>query len=155
MGRIWESINASNQHMPTHVPIDQTAGSPQCHQVHIAWSDGHNQWIWHLLVKTMSGNINNIPVAYQWLMYQHFIAIQQFFLPIDFFFCHLQHTNMLPGKGSAHKFLPHTLRYFISMDSYFDKQLHLVFTKGMPTCVGFQGGYRWVWVQVGIYVPVA
>jgi len=30
MGRIWESINASNQHMPTHVPIGQTAGSPQC-----------------------------------------------------------------------------------------------------------------------------
>jgi len=30
MGRIWESINASNQHMPTHVPIGQTASSPQC-----------------------------------------------------------------------------------------------------------------------------
>jgi len=75
----------------------------------------------------MSGNINNIPVAYQQLMYQHFIAIQQFFLyPLILFFCHLQHTNMLSGKGSACKFLPHTLRYFISMDSYFDEQLHQV-----------------------------
>ena len=28
MGRIWESINASNQHMLTHVPNGQIAGSP-------------------------------------------------------------------------------------------------------------------------------
>jgi len=33
---------------------------------------------------------------------------------------------MLSGKRSAWKLLPHTLRYFISMDSYFDKQLHQV-----------------------------
>ena len=30
MGRIWESINASNQHMLTHVPNGQIAGSPLC-----------------------------------------------------------------------------------------------------------------------------
>ena len=30
MGRIWESINASNQHMLTHVPIGQIASSPLC-----------------------------------------------------------------------------------------------------------------------------
>jgi len=34
----------------------------------------------------MSGNINNIPLAYQQLMYQHFIAIQQFFFTHWFFF---------------------------------------------------------------------
>ena len=33
MGRIWESINASNQHMLTHVPIGQIAGSPLCVEV--------------------------------------------------------------------------------------------------------------------------
>ena len=31
MGRIWESINASNQHMLTHVPNGQIASSPLCH----------------------------------------------------------------------------------------------------------------------------
>ena len=30
MGRIWESINASNQHMLTHVPNGQIAFSPLC-----------------------------------------------------------------------------------------------------------------------------
>ena len=30
MGRIWESINASNQHMLTHVPNGQIASSPLC-----------------------------------------------------------------------------------------------------------------------------
>ena len=30
MGRIWESINASNEHMLTHVPNGQIAGSPLC-----------------------------------------------------------------------------------------------------------------------------
>ena len=30
MGRIWESINASNQHMLTHVPSGQIASSPLC-----------------------------------------------------------------------------------------------------------------------------
>ena len=30
MGRIWESINASNQLMLTHVPNGQIAGSPLC-----------------------------------------------------------------------------------------------------------------------------
>jgi hypothetical protein len=33
---------------------------------------------------------------------------------------------MLSGKRSACKLLPHTPRYFIIMDSYFDKQLHQV-----------------------------
>ena len=28
--QIWESINASNQHMLTHVPNGQIAGSPLC-----------------------------------------------------------------------------------------------------------------------------
>ena len=28
MGRIWESINSSTQHMLTHVPNGQIAGSP-------------------------------------------------------------------------------------------------------------------------------
>ena len=32
MGRIWESINASNQHMLTHVPNGQIASSPLCQQ---------------------------------------------------------------------------------------------------------------------------
>ena len=32
MGRIWESINASNQHMLTHVPNGQIAGSPLCRE---------------------------------------------------------------------------------------------------------------------------
>ena len=31
MGRIWGSINASNQHMLTHVPNGQIAGSPLCY----------------------------------------------------------------------------------------------------------------------------
>ena len=30
MGRIWESINASNHHMLTNVPNGQIAGSPLC-----------------------------------------------------------------------------------------------------------------------------
>ena len=33
MGRIWESINASNQHMLTHVPNGQIASSPLCPEV--------------------------------------------------------------------------------------------------------------------------
>ena len=32
MGRIWESINASNQHMLTHVPNGQIASSLLCYQ---------------------------------------------------------------------------------------------------------------------------
>ena len=34
MGRIWEIINASHQHMLTHVPNGQIASSPLCHQIH-------------------------------------------------------------------------------------------------------------------------
>ena len=30
MGRIWESFNASNQHILTQVPNGQIAGSPLC-----------------------------------------------------------------------------------------------------------------------------
>ena len=36
MGRIWESINASNQHMLTHVPSGQIAGSPLCNVIQAA-----------------------------------------------------------------------------------------------------------------------
>ena len=36
MGRIWESINASNQHMLTHVPSGQIAGSPLCEELYNA-----------------------------------------------------------------------------------------------------------------------
>jgi hypothetical protein len=65
-------------------------------------------------------------MTYQELMYQHFIAVQQISFTRCFFFCHLQHTNMFSGMRSAWKLLPHTPRYFISMDSYFSKQLHQV-----------------------------
>ena len=41
MGRIWESINASNQHMLTHVPNGQMASSPLCAQQRAA-----NLFIW-------------------------------------------------------------------------------------------------------------
>ena len=47
------------------------------------------------------------------------------FLSIDFFCC-LQHANAPLGMRNANKVLPYTLKKFISMDSYFDEQLHWV-----------------------------
>ena len=57
-----------------------------------------------------------ILITYQQLIYQHFLAVQQCFFLHWLFFCCLQQWTLLP----------HTLRYIISMDSYFDKKLHQV-----------------------------
>ena len=57
-------------------------------------------------------------------MYQYLLAVQQFFLPTDSFFCCLQHGNIAVGRRSACKVLPHTLKYYITINSYFDEQLH-------------------------------
>ena len=69
----------------------------------------------------MSLSIYLLSIYWQ-LMYQHFLAVQQFFFPIDFFFCCLWHADILSRRKTEWKLLPHTLRYFSSMDSYFDKQ---------------------------------
>ena len=55
MGRIWESINASNQHMLTHVPNGQIAGSPLCQ----AATSG--KWALTFLTHTRSGSCGLLP----------------------------------------------------------------------------------------------
>ena len=49
-----------------------------------------------------------------------------FFFPIDSFICCLWHADIIPRRKTEQKLLPHNLRYFPSMESYFDKQLHQV-----------------------------
>ena len=59
-------------------------------------------------------------------MYQHCLAVQEFFFPIDSFICCLWHADILSRKKIEQKLLPHKLRYFPGMESYLDKQLHQV-----------------------------
>ena len=63
---------------------------------------------------------------YQQLMYQHFQQFSKFFFPIDSFICCLWHADILSRRKTEQKLLPHNLRYFPSMESYFDRQLHQV-----------------------------
>ena len=63
---------------------------------------------------------------YQQLMYQHCLVVQEVFFPIDSFICCLWHADILLRRKTEQKLLPHNLRYFPSMESYFDKQLHQV-----------------------------
>jgi hypothetical protein len=65
-------------------------------------------------------NVNNIPAAHVSAFYS---SATIFFYPLILFFC-LWHSNMPIGRRSPSKVFPYTLRYFITINLYFDEQLH-------------------------------
>ena len=78
----------------------------------------------------MSENIESIYLFSIYLPAAHvstfFSSSAIFFPPLILFFCCLWHADILSRRKTEWKLLPHYLRYFSSVDSYFEKQSHQV-----------------------------